>query len=203
MDLLTEKDLIGPLTIHMMEGLRAALQLNSGEFSFKELSLSDYARSSFDPIDIYELYDKVILGEEELPYIEKKVASAITDTGIDNLFMLPCGSIPPAPSELLASARMSFLISFLEKKFDVLVIDSPPVMPTSDALLLASRMDGVLLINRSGMINRNLVIKTVEQLHAAQANLMGLVLNRVIQAAELRMHPNPEPLEPTLQFAFY
>jgi len=179
MGLLTEKDLIGPLTIHMMEGLRSALQLTSGEFSFKELSPSDYNRSSFDPIDIHGLYSKVILGEEELPFLEKKVASTIIDTGIDNLFLLPCGSIPPAPSELLASARMSFLLSFLKKKFDILVIDSPPVMPTSDALLLASRIDGVLLINRSGMMNRNLVIKTVEQLHGAQANLMGVVLNRV------------------------
>jgi len=179
MGLLTKKDLIGPLTIHMMEGLRAALQLKSGKFSFKELSPSDYDRSSFDPIDIHGLYSKVILGEEELPYLEKKVESIIIDTGIDNLFLLPCGSIPPSPSELLASARMSFLMSFLKKKFDILVIDSPPVMPTSDALLLASRTDGVLLINRSGMMNRNMVIKTVEQLHGAQANLMGVVLNRV------------------------
>ena len=179
MGLLTKKDLIGPLTNHMMEGLRSALQLKSGEFSFKELSPSDYNRSSFDPIDIHGLYGKVILEEEELPYLEKKVASTIIDTGIDNLFLLPCGSIPPAPSELLASARMSFLMSFLKKKFDMLVMDSPPVMPTSDALLLASRTDGVLLINRSGMMNRNLVIKTVEQLHGAQANLMGVVLNRV------------------------
>lgn len=179
MGLLTKKDLIGPLTIHMMEGLRAALQLKSGEFSFKELSPSDYDRSSFDPIDIHGLYGKVILGEEELPYLEKKVASTIIDTGIDNLFLLPCGSVPLGPSELLASARMSFLMSFLKKKFDMLVIDSPPVMPTSDALLLASQTDGVLLINRSGMMNRNLVIKTVEQLHGAQANLMGVVLNRV------------------------
>jgi Mrp family chromosome partitioning ATPase len=70
-------------------------------------------------------------------------------------------------------------MSFLKKKFDMLVIDSPPVMPTSDALLLASRTDGVLLINRAGLMNRNLVIKTVEQLHGAQGNLMGVVLNRV------------------------
>jgi uncharacterized protein involved in exopolysaccharide biosynthesis/Mrp family chromosome partitioning ATPase len=179
MGLLTKEDLIGPLTIHMMEGLRAALQLKSGEFSFKKLAPSDYNRSSFDPIDIHGLYGKMILGEEELPYLEKKVESAILDTGTDNLFLLPCGSIPPAPSELLTSAGMSFLMSFLKKKFDILVIDSPPVMPTSDALILSSRMDGVLLINRSGMINRKMVIKTVEQLQGAKANLLGIVLNLV------------------------
>ncbi len=179
MGLLTEKELIGPLTIHMMEGLRAALQLKSGKFSFKELSPSDYSRSAFDPIDVQALYNQVILGEEKLPFLEQSVASAILKTEVDNLFLLPCGDIPPAPSELLASTRMSFLIDFLEKKFDMLVIDSSPVMPTSDALILASYMDGVMLINRSGMMNRKLVIKTVEQLHGAQANLIGIVLNRV------------------------
>jgi Mrp family chromosome partitioning ATPase len=179
MGLLEDKDLIGPLTIHMMEGLRAALQLKSGEFSFKELSPSDYDRSSFDPIDIHGLYAQVIIGEEKLPYMEKKVESAILDTGIKNLFLLPCGSVPPAPSELLASDRMSFLMSFLRKKFDLLIMDSSPVMPASDAIILAARTDGVLLINRSGLMNRKMVIKTVEQLQSIQANLMGVVLNRV------------------------
>jgi len=61
----------------------------------------------------------------------------------------------------------------------MLIIDSSPVMPTSDAIILASRTDGVLLINRSGMMNRKMVIKTMEQLQGIQANLMGIVLNRV------------------------
>ncbi|MCJ7541602.1 MAG: DUF4388 domain-containing protein, partial [Desulfobacterales bacterium] len=179
MGLLTEKDLIGPLTIHIMEGLRSALWLKSGDFSFKELSPSDYDRSSFDPIDIRALYGQVILGEEKLPFLEEKINTAIQKTDVDNLFLLPCGSIPPAPSELLASARMSFLISYLKKKFDMLLIDSSPIMPTSDALILAAHMDGVLLINRSGMINRKMVLKTVEQLQATRANIIGIALNRV------------------------
>jgi Mrp family chromosome partitioning ATPase len=179
MGLLSKKDLIGPLTIHMMEGLRSALGLKTGKFSFEELSPSDYDRSSFDPTDIPALYSQVILGEEKLPYLGEKINSVILKTEVDNLFLLPCGDIPPAPSELLASARMSFLISYLKKSFDMLIIDSSPVMPTSDALIMASLMDGVLLINRSGMINRKMVIKTVEQLQNAQANIMGIVLNRV------------------------
>ncbi len=179
MGLLSEKELIGPLTIQMMEGLRAALQLRTGEFSFKESSPSDYDRSSFDPIDIHALYSQVILGKEKLPFIEKKVEEAILETGVDNLYLLPCGAIPPAPSELLASGRLSFLMAFLKKKFDMLVIDSSPVMPASDALILSAHTDGILLISRSGMMNRKMVIKTVEQLQGAQANIMDVVLNRV------------------------
>jgi Mrp family chromosome partitioning ATPase len=52
-------------------------------------------------------------------------------------------------------------------------------MAASDALILAAQMDGVLLINRSGMINRKMVAKTVEQVQNAQATIMGIVLNRV------------------------
>ena len=61
----------------------------------------------------------------------------------------------------------------------MLIIDSSPVMAASDALILAAQMDGVLLINRSGMINRKMVLKTVEQVKNAQAQIMGVVLNRV------------------------
>jgi polysaccharide biosynthesis transport protein len=179
MGLLTEQDLIGPLTIHMMEGLRSALELKSGNFYFKDLSPADYDRSSFDPIDIPALYSQVILGEENLPFLETKINSFIQKTDVDNLFLMPSGEIPPASSELLASARMSFLIAYLKKKFDMLIIDSSPVMAASDALILAAQMDGVLLINRSGMINRKMVAKTVEQVQNAQATIMGIVLNRV------------------------
>ena len=179
MGLLTEKDLTGPLTIHMMEGLRSALGLKSGKFTFKELSPSDYDRSSFDPIDISALYSQVILGEEKLPFLEAKINSVIEKTDADNLFLLPCGDIPPASSELLSSSRMSFLIDYLKRKFDMLIVDSSPVMAASDALILAAQMDGVLLINRSGMINRKMVQKTVEQVQNAQAKILGIVLNRV------------------------
>ena len=58
-------------------------------------------------------------------------------------------------------------------------MDSSPVMPASDAVILAARTDGVLLVNRAGLMNRKMVIKTVEQLQSIQANLMGVVLNRV------------------------
>jgi capsular exopolysaccharide synthesis family protein len=121
----------------------------------------------------------VILGEEKLPFLEAKINSAIEKTGVDNLFLLPCGDIPPASSELLSSSRMSFLIGYLKRKFDILIVDSSPVMAASDALILAAQMDGVLLINRSGMINRKMVLKTVEQVQNAQAKILGIILNRV------------------------
>jgi hypothetical protein len=177
--LMKKEELTGPLTIHMMEGLRTALQFKKGTFSVKEIPESDFDRTSFDPVDFSGLYRQLIIGEEEIPYLQKKINSAIVKTTTANLSLLPGGKLPPNPSELLGSERMSFLISNLKKRFDVLVIDTPPILPASDALILAPQADGVVLIVKAGKMNREMVKKTIEQLHMGKANLLGLVLAQV------------------------
>lgn len=179
MGFLSKDDLAGPLAIHMMEGLRAALQLKNGAFSFKELSESDFGHASFNPVDFHQIFRQVIIGEEELPYLQKRINAAILETGVENLSLLPAGNLPPNPSELLGSKRMSFLMSNLKKRFDTLIIDSPPILPASDAILLAPQTDGVILVVKSGMMNREMVKKAVEQVRLSQANLLGVVLNAV------------------------
>jgi len=163
----------------MMEGLRTPLQFKKGTFSFKELLESEIDRSSFDPVDFPSLYRQLMLGEEEIPYLQKKIDASIVKTSTDNLFLLPSGDIPPNPSELLGSERMSFLLSNLKKRFDVLVMDSPPTLPASDALLLAPQVDGVVLMVKAGKVNRQMVKKSIEQLRMAKANLLGVVLGQV------------------------
>ncbi|MBW2646353.1 MAG: CpsD/CapB family tyrosine-protein kinase, partial [Deltaproteobacteria bacterium] len=110
---------------------------------------------------------------------QEKINSAILKTGAPNLFLLPSGDLPPNPSELLGSKRMSFLLSNLKKRFDVLIIDSAPILPASDALVLAPEADGVLLMVKAGLINREMVKKAVEQLRVARAHLLGVALNYV------------------------
>ena len=177
--LLKKDELTGPLIIHMMEGLRTGLQFKKGAFSFKELPESDIDRPSFNPVDFPRLYRQMIIGKEEIPYLQKKINSCIVKTAIDNLFLQPAGKLPPNPSELLGSEGMTFLIANLKEKFDVLIIDTPPILPSSDALLLAPQADGVLLIVKAGKINREMVKKTIEQLHMVKANLLGLALSQV------------------------
>lgn len=179
MGLVGEDNLAGPLNIHMMEGLRTALDFKAGTFSFKDLPASDYDGASFDPVDFERIYTQVTFGEEELPYLLQRMESAVLETDVRNLFLLPTGNLPPNPGELLASERMSFLLSNLKKRFDFLVIDSPPILPASDALVLAPHTDGVVMMIKAGLMNRKLIRKAVEQLDLAQANLIGVVLNEV------------------------
>jgi Mrp family chromosome partitioning ATPase len=74
---------------------------------------------------------------------------------------------------------MSFLLSNLQKRFDLLIIDTPPVIPASDALLIASHVDGVLLVVKAGGVNREMVMKTAQSLRTPQTNLLGVALNQI------------------------
>ena len=179
MGFVKEDDLAGFITLHMIEGLRAALQLKSGKFSFEDLPESYFGGPSFDPADLPKLYKQVIIGEEELSYLRKKINAAITKTDVKNLFILPSGPRPPNPAELLDSNRMSFLLSYLNRRFDRIILDSPPILPASDALLLAPQTDGVVLMVKAGYVNRNMIQKALEQLRMAKANVIGAVLNQV------------------------
>ncbi|MGD8650000.1 MAG: GNVR domain-containing protein, partial [Desulfobacterales bacterium] len=171
--------LSGPLTLHMMEGLRKALSFSTGGFAFEEHTDSDFEPDAFDPIDFDQIYKQLIIAEEPIAYLRKMINQAVLRTDVKNLFLLPAGNIPHNPSELLSSDRMSFLLSNLQKRFDLLIIDTPPVIPASDALLVASHVDGVLLVVRAGGANRELVIKAAQSLQSPQTNLIGVALNQI------------------------
>ena len=153
--LLKKEELTSPLTVHLIENLRKAIGFNSGSFFFKDRSELDFVPSAFDPVDFDRIYKQLIIGEEPIAYLKQKINEAVIKTHVKNLYILPSGSIPPNPSELLTSDRMSFLLSKLQKRFDFLVIDAPPIIPASDALLIAPHVDGVLLVVKAGCANRN------------------------------------------------
>ncbi len=103
----------------------------------------------------------------------------LVETYVDNLTLLPSGSIPPNPAEMLSSNRMVDLLEELYKQFDVIILDSPPVMAVTDAQVLAARCDGVLVILKAGKVKRQLAQKTIERLKYVNANLLGVLLNKV------------------------
>jgi capsular exopolysaccharide synthesis family protein len=103
----------------------------------------------------------------------------LQETGIENLRVLTAGPLPPNPSELLGSERMRNLIERLDELADVIVFDSPPVLPVTDAAVLAPRVDGVLIVAEAGQTRHGAVRQMVETLQNVGANLLGTVLNRM------------------------
>ena len=105
----------------------------------------------------------------------------IIDTFVENLFVLPTGVIPPNPAELLASSRMKHFIENVRAKFDYVLVDIPPINVVTDGLLVANRMDGVVLLCDSGRVSIEEAKKAKDQLINAKANVLGVVLNNVSQ----------------------
>jgi capsular exopolysaccharide synthesis family protein len=99
-------------------------------------------------------------------------------TGVDNLRVLSTGPLPPNPSELLASDNMDTLIDFLKAESNVVIFDSPPALTVTDALVLAAKTDGVLLVVDSGRTRRAAATEATERFRQMGATLLGAVLNR-------------------------
>ena len=107
------------------------------------------------------------------------IGEALLSTGLPNLDVILSGDIPPNPSELLSSPRMARLLKDMRKKYDVIILDTPPVNMVIDAVVLAPMTDGVLFVVRANHSERGAVIHAVEQLEYAKAKILGFVLNGV------------------------
>lgn len=101
----------------------------------------------------------------------------IQKTEIENLFVLTSGPIPPNPAELLSSVTMSSFIKHALTLFDVVIVDTPPVLAVTDAQILANLCDGTVLVVRSGVTEKDAAIKAKELLSKAKAKMLGVVLN--------------------------
>ncbi len=176
--LIQEKELHKVLSRHMMEAFRVTVDMTEGSFTVHSLSEEDLRPSLNSGIPFDQLYQEYISDDEAFSCIRTAIDAAILPTDEKNLYLLPSGSIPPNPSELIGSPRASYLLKQLKQRFDVLIIDTSPVMPASDALLLSSQVDGVALVVHSGATNRQVVLDTVQQLRKAKANILGVVLNQ-------------------------
>lgn len=108
-----------------------------------------------------------------------EVFDVIQPYGGTNMWVLGAGPIPPNPSELLGSTAMRGLLVELASRFDYVVIDSPPILPVTDAVVLSSLVDGVIVVVGSGVVQRDQLTHAIESLESVAANVLGLVLNRV------------------------
>ena len=104
--------------------------------------------------------------------------SEIMDTEKENLKIITSGNLPHYPVELLESERLKNLIKELKSDFDLILVDSPPLIPYSDASVLSSQMDGVLLVVASGKTRREDIQQVQATLQDNQAKVLGVVLNK-------------------------
>jgi polysaccharide biosynthesis transport protein len=124
------------------------------------------------PADAPEL-SAVLAGELSLDEALTPVA------GVEGLWSLSTRSVVPNPTEMLSSPRARALFTELAERFDLALIDSPPVLPVADAMILTSYADGVLIVVASGQTRRTELQRTTEKLAQANAPIVGMVLNKV------------------------
>jgi tyrosine-protein kinase Etk/Wzc len=119
----------------------------------------------------------IMLGDMELRHIMKT-------PGMENIWILTSGHVPLNPAEILESKELHRLIAELKKKFDVILFDSPPALLVTDASLLASKVDGVVVCYEIGRMARDALLRAKTQLELAGANLSGVVLNHITPQTE-------------------
>jgi capsular exopolysaccharide synthesis family protein len=99
--------------------------------------------------------------------------------GISNLSVIPTGPVPPNPADLLSSHRLSDMVLELRQRYKFVVIDSPPIMAATDAVILSVLADGVLLVVRSGETPKEAFTRTCDLLSSVKSRVLGVVLNAV------------------------
>ena len=103
----------------------------------------------------------------------------IRETEVENLFLVTCGDIPPNPSELLASQKLKDFITRMKEVFDIVLIDSPPIIAVTDASILSKLTDAILLVVKAGSTDERVLRRSIELLRQVNTNLIGAVLNGV------------------------
>jgi succinoglycan biosynthesis transport protein ExoP len=119
------------------------------------------------------------LGLTEVLTGSRDLVEMIRATEIENLYFLGAGSVPPNPTELLNSPKMADVMLQLRKIYEYIVIDSAPVLPVSDSMVLSKLTDGVVMVANGSATPRQQVRNACARLEYARAKILGLVLNKV------------------------
>lgn len=111
--------------------------------------------------------------------MDTALSDAVQKTSIEGLYALTGGVIPPNPSELLGSEQMKNVLQRAKEQYDYVLIDTPPVMPVTDALIVGRFVDGMILVIASAEVKVEMARDVKNQLVNVGANILGVVLNKV------------------------
>jgi capsular exopolysaccharide synthesis family protein len=107
------------------------------------------------------------------------VKDVVQPFGTSSLDLLPAGQVPPNPSELLGSAAMASLLERLSDSYDMVLLDSPPLLPVTDAVVLSKMAGGAVVIVGADRIHRPQLHQSLDSLETAGAHLFGIVMNKI------------------------
>ncbi|MBW2058653.1 MAG: DUF4388 domain-containing protein [Deltaproteobacteria bacterium] len=165
------------------ESLRRLFLLSNPTFRIRNLNgseIEDYAEEVAREQDFFRDFVRL----NRAPFFNRVVSRAVLSTPIENLYVCPCGKIPPNPVEIMGSKRMEEFLKIVTSSFDMVVLDSSPVLGAAHVSLSPSLVDGVLLVVRAGKTDKKIVLEAKKQLEMANARLLGVVLNGM----DRRMH---------------
>jgi capsular exopolysaccharide synthesis family protein len=121
-------------------------------------------------------------GLAEILNCETTAAGAIVHPELDNLCLLPAGEAKRNPGELVLSSEWSRMLAEVRQQFDYILVDTPPVLATNDAVALASKADGVLFVVRASYTSARIARGALNVLRQCHANVLGLVFNRAVSS---------------------
>ena len=111
--------------------------------------------------------------------LRKKLFEEVANNYNENLTIITAGKIPPNPSEMLASRAMTAFIEEMKNEFKYIILDTPPLQAVTDAQVLSTKADGVLLVVKAGSTKKELVLNSVDLIKKVHGKVIGTVLNGV------------------------
>jgi capsular exopolysaccharide synthesis family protein len=120
--------------------------------------------------------------------LDKVDEPVLVRTEVEGLSLLPAGDLPASPADLLGSRRMEALIANLKSRADFVLFDAPPVIAVTDAALLASRLDGVLLVVSAGQTRREHALQAKALLEKINVRIVGTVLTNAVVDRRLQTY---------------
>jgi capsular exopolysaccharide synthesis family protein len=175
--LVDKKELEGFIRLKVNKIVKDIFSLTQASFTFDETQEVAADQVTLLQVQEEEFSTEFSLGET--PYVRQVIKDHVKPTHSENLNILACGALPQNPSEILSSQSFKIFTKKLTEMFDLVIFDSPPVSAVTDPSLIASQVDGVILVVRSRMANRNIIRFSKEQLDKSKANILGVVLNDI------------------------
>ncbi|MFH1783729.1 MAG: polysaccharide biosynthesis tyrosine autokinase [bacterium] len=129
--------------------------------------------------------DEALKNISDIMLGDMKLDDIMQGPGIENIYILPSGHLPHNPTEILESTELANVIEELKKRFDVILFDSPPILPVTDASLLVSKVDRVILCYEVGRTARGALLRAKSQLESVGAKILGVVLNQINPQTEV------------------